>query len=182
MAIDHRKEFSRLYADCHGPFLRYCSALSFGRMDVEDLVQDVLLSAYKNFGKLQNKNKLQHYLLRAARNRAISLRRWNKKAPGIIDAQAERLLAKGATAETILETQLLYRALDKLPTKQREAIILFEISGFSMREIAEMQHSSVASIKMKVSRGRVKLRDLLTDRESKPSLNQFFLTAQVVLL
>ena len=60
------------YAACHDGFLRYCSALAFERMDVEDLVQDVLLSAFKKFEDLEEPEKLQHYLIRAARNRAVS--------------------------------------------------------------------------------------------------------------
>ncbi|MEM9836534.1 MAG: RNA polymerase sigma factor [Bacteroidota bacterium] len=180
--MDHRKEFSQLYETCHAPFLRYCSALSFGRMDVEDLVQDVLLSAYRNFSKLKNKDKLLHYLLRAARNRAISMRRKQAKAPGTIDAQARNLMAKGANPEMIYDVQLLYKALDRLPAKQREAVILFEITGFSMREIADLQGQSVAAIKMKVSRGRKKLQQLLTDRASTTNLSHFIQTAQLVLL
>ena len=37
------------YEKCHEPFVRYCSALAYGKMDAEDLVQDVLLSAYQRF-------------------------------------------------------------------------------------------------------------------------------------
>lgn len=182
MVEDHRIAFSRLYEKCHEPFLRYCSALSFGRMDVEDLVQDVLLSAYKNFAKLDDPDKLLHYLIRAARNRAISLRRWKARSPGVIDEQARRLVAGGTSPEMAMDVQLLYRALDKLPTKQREAIILFEISGFSMREIAAIQGSSEAAAKMKVSRGRKALKKLLSDRVSQAGLTPFFRTAQIVLL
>ena len=51
MADSKQQAFLQAYQACHDPFVRYCSALAYGRMDAEDLVQDVLLSAYKHFEK-----------------------------------------------------------------------------------------------------------------------------------
>lgn len=184
MVIDHRKEFSRRYAECHDAFLRYCSALSFGRMDVEDLVQDVLLSAYKHYGRLENKDKLLHYLLRAARNRAISLRKRKQLQPAIIDKQARRLADRGALPDQLADVHILYKALDKLANRQREALILFEITGYSIREIAVLQNRTEAAIKMTLSRGRKKLATLLSDPDAKKSsgLSTYFQTASMLLL
>ena len=64
------------------------------------------------------------------------------------------LVHKGISPELILDIQLLYKMLDKLPEKQRNAMILFEISGFTMKEIAEIQLSTVGAINTKISRGR----------------------------
>ncbi len=50
-----------------------------------------------------------------------------------------------------------------LPTSQRDAIVLYEISGFSMKEIAEMQNSTEGAVKTKVSRGRDRLREMLSE-------------------
>lgn len=185
MAMDHRKEFTKRYAECHEAFLRYCSALSFGRMDVEDLVQDVLLSAYQNYQQLADKDKLLHYLLRAARNRAISLRKRQRRMPGIIDTQAKRLAARGASPEQLADVHLLYRALDKLPNRQREALILFELTGYSIREIAKLQGRTQAGVKMGLSRGRKQLAKLLTDPQAPvadKSLSSYFQTASILLL
>ena len=48
------------YEKCHEPFVRYCSALAYGKMDADDLVQDVLLSAYQRFERIEKKNELLH--------------------------------------------------------------------------------------------------------------------------
>lgn len=69
MADSKQLAFLEAYESCHEPFLRYCSALVYGKMDVEDLVQDVLLSAYQHFDKIEKKHQLLHYLIRAARNK-----------------------------------------------------------------------------------------------------------------
>ena len=155
-----QKTFLKAYELCHEPFLRYCSALAFGKMDTEDLVQDVLLSAYHHFEKIENKDQLLHYLIRAARNKHIS--KWRKKKPieSLTEIHANRLVAQRVSPETILDIQLLYRLLDKLPQSQKEALILYEISGFKMKEIAEIQGGKESAIKTKISRGRKKLKEL----------------------
>ena len=80
------------YAKCHEPFVRYCSALAYGKMDAQDLVQDVLLSAFHKFDAIQKKDELLHYLVRAARFRAISLWRIRRRNEAICD-QADRAFA-----------------------------------------------------------------------------------------
>lgn len=149
------------YSGCHEPFLRYCSALSYNKMDTEDLVQDVLLSAFHRFDKIKKKEELLHYLVRAARNRSISIWRKSRRKTELLEAHQERLLANGATPDVLTEIQLLYAALEKLPINQRDALILYEISGFSMKEIADIQNSNANAVKTLVSRGRTKLREIL---------------------
>jgi RNA polymerase sigma-70 factor, ECF subfamily len=50
------------------------------------------------------------------------------------------------------------RALEALPAEQREAVVLFEIDGHSIEEIAAMQRSTVSAVKTRLSRGRARLR------------------------
>lgn len=164
---DPRTAFMEAYAPCHGPFVRYCSALAYGRMDVQDLMQDVLLSAYSHFAEIRQQDDLLHYLVRAARNRSISLWRSKRENVSLTEAHARRLQAKGATQEQIADAGILYRAMGKLPTLQREALVLFEVSGLSMAEIAAIQHTSEGTAKTRVSRARTALRNRLQGR-AKP--------------
>ena len=153
----------KAYEACHEPFMRYCTALAYSKMDAEDLVQDVLMSAFKHFDNIEKKGKLLHYLTRAAKNRSVSVWRKRKNEAELTEKHNARMMAQGVSADRLLDVQMLYKALDMLPTAQKEAIILFEISGFSMKEIAEMQNSTEGAVKTKVSRGRVKLRELLSE-------------------
>ncbi|MEO1449033.1 MAG: RNA polymerase sigma factor [Bacteroidota bacterium] len=175
-----QEQFMQAYQSCHARFVRYCTALAFGKMDTEDLVQDVLLSAYQHFEGIQDKEQLIHYLIRAARNRSIS--RWRRSAfqADLLTAHTEKLRAQGLSPEVSLDIQLLYRTLDKLPRKQREALMLFEISGFSMKEIAEIQQSTEGAIKTKISRGRKRLRELMDD--GPRPVAELFKTVQSVML
>ncbi|MBS1546947.1 MAG: RNA polymerase sigma factor [Bacteroidetes bacterium] len=164
---DPRTAFMDAYAPCHAAFVRYCSALAYGRMDVQDLMQDVLLSAYSHFAQVRQKEELLHYLVRAARNRSISLWRSRRAKEPLAEAHANRLRAKGATPEQIADAGILYRAMGKLPALQREALVLFEVSGLSMAEVAAIQHTSEGTVKTRVSRARAALRNRLQGR-AKP--------------
>ena len=152
------------YQRCHSSFTRYCSAIAHARMDAEDLMQDVLLSAFHHFDRIERPDQLLHYLLRAARNRASSAWRKRERTADVEERQMARLHAQGVSAETLLDVQLLYRALDKLPADQREALLLFEVTGLPMAEIAVVQNSSEVAVKTRVSRARSALRGFLSDR------------------
>lgn len=161
--------FMQAYAKCHEPFVRYCSALAYGKMAADDLVQDVLLSAYHKFDAIEKKDELLHYLVRAARNRAISIWRVRRRNEAICEKQAARLMERGATAEMLVDVGIVYGALDRLPNDQREALVLFEISGLSMAEIADIQNCSEGSVKTRVSRARAKVRKLLEGKAASGS-------------
>lgn len=156
--------FLKAYEPCHDRFIRYCSALTFAKMDTEDLVQDVLLSAYEHFDKIKRKDQLLHYLIRAARNRSISRWRRSKTKTELLEQHAHKLIARGTPPEQLVDIQILYRQLNRLPEKQRDAIMLFEISGFSIKEIAKIQNSSENAVKTRLSRGRKKLRRTMEER------------------
>ena len=164
MSNDKQITFMEAYQKCHEPFVRYCSALAYGKMDAEDLVQDVLLSAYQRFERIEKKDELLHYLVRAARYRAISVWRVRRRSTAIVEKQVERLKARGATSEVLTDVKIVYDAMQRLPAAQRDALVLFEVSGLSMAEIAVIQNCAEGSVKTRVSRGRAKVRALLEGR------------------
>ncbi len=157
-----QKEFIEAYNKCHDEFIRYCSVLTYGRMDTEDLVQEVLLSAYQNFNNIEV-DKFLHYLIRAAKNISIDKRRKLQHRLNFVQRHNQRLKDKGILPEILTDITFLYEALAKLPESQREALVLFEVSGFSMKEIAKIQNSEEGAIRTKICRGREKLRKLLLE-------------------
>jgi len=177
-----KQDFMTAYRACHDPFVRYCSALAYGCVDTEDLVQDVLLSAFTHWEKIRNKGQLLHYLIRSARNRAISLRRKHRHQVDLADRQAAGLQAKGLAPDMILDIQLLYWAINQLPAAQKEALVLFEISGFSIKEIMDIQQSSNSAVKTRLSRARKNLRKYLEEKPTNHSIIALLTTAKTMLL
>ncbi|MEL6538347.1 MAG: sigma-70 region 4 domain-containing protein, partial [Bacteroidota bacterium] len=71
-------------------------------------------------------------------------------------------------ADTLVDVHLLHQAMDQLPEDQKDAVILFEVMGFSIKEIAEVQENTIGAVKTKISRARKRLRSLLTDPRTGP--------------
>ena len=71
-------------------------------------------------------------------------------------------------ADSDTEIFFLHQILAKLPDEQQESIILFEISGFSIKEIAALHGVTESAVKKRLERGRKKLAHLL--RNEKVSL------------
>ena len=73
-------------------------------------------------------------------------------------------LASDASADSSFEHQTLYLALRTLPPKERSAITLFYLNGYSIREIAAITENSEDAVKKQLSRGRDKLKERLNDK------------------
>lgn len=157
MQSSKQKEFMSLYEPIHENFVRFCSARSYGIMETEDLVQESLAAAFHKFDKIKEKKAFLSYLMRTASNLLVSqLRR--KKFKGDYKEEAfEQLKSLTQDPSLALDIDYLYTQMKKLPKTTYEALILFEISGFAIKEIAEIQESSVSAVKVRLHRGREKL-------------------------
>lgn len=159
MSTKKKKLFMQLYDPVHAQFERFCKARSYGEMDFKDLMQETIVIAFEKLEKLQSHEAFLHFLfgisVRVLSNahRKIKEERW--------DDQLEKQDTGSNAAEKQLEIEELYKVLSQLPTAQCEALILFEISGFSIKEIAAIQEASEDAIKKRLSRGRQELAALM---------------------
>lgn len=166
------QEFLEWYRPLHEGFTRFCSSQAFGIMDAEDLVQESLLATLQSFHKIKNKELLLSYLFSVASNIVKNKKRRLKFSASWDEQIMEKLESRVDDPETALDIHYLYKAIEQLPANQREAIVLFEISGFSVKEIAKIQQSSTEAVKTRLSRSRKKLKEMLSDQESKLTLSQ----------
>lgn len=158
MTEDRRIIFMSLYEPVHARFERFCQARAYGQTDWKDLMQDTVVVAFNRLNELKNPDAFLSFLCGIA-IRLLSNSNRKKKEDYL--AACEGILnhapADCNDAEALMNRDLLYAALGKLPEAQREAIILFELSGFSIREIAEMQSSGESAVKQRLLRGRQQL-------------------------
>ncbi len=168
-----QKEFLAWYKDFHEPFVRYCSGLAFGIISAEDLVQDTVLQTLQQYDKIRNKDKLASYMFGIVHNIVRNKRR-RLKFRGDWDKELTRQLeAKAPSPEVATDIHFLMKAMDQLTLNQKSTLILFEISGYRIKEIAELQGESESAIKTQLHRSRKKLKSLLSEEENtKVSLQQ----------
>lgn len=152
-----------MYTPCHQAFLRYCRGLTGDRNDALDLAGETVLIVFENLERLRKKDSFKAYLFSVARR--LRLQHYRRiRFRGVYDEKMAELLSdQSSLPDTNHDVMLLNDLLNKLPDKQREAIVLFELSGFSLEEIRELQGGTLSGVKMRLSRGRNQLRQWLED-------------------
>ncbi len=126
--------------------------------DADDLAQDALVKAYLSCAGYQDMGKFRSWLFRIAYNTFLNHKASLRTTDSIDEA---RLLVSNTSADSSFEHQSLYLALRTLPPKERSAITLFYLNGYSIREIATITATSEDAVKKQLSRGRDKLKEKL---------------------
>jgi len=153
-----------LLGPIHARLAGMARRLAGSRTDGDDLFQEAVLRALRALPSLRDPSRFAPWfgaiVLSVHRNRA---RRsfWKRFLP--LDAErptwSEPIGANGSLWQVEREqAERMSRALARLPAVQREAVVLFEIEGFGIEEIAAMQHVSVSAVKSRLARGRTRLR------------------------
>lgn len=156
-------EFIKWYEPLHERFVRYCSSRAFALMETEDLVQESILQTLQAFYRLEDKQKLLGYMIGVANNLVRQAKRRLKFKGEWDEKVLEKLEGRTLDPAVALDVHYLLKAIQQLPEKQREALILFEVSGFSIQEIGTIQGDSEGAIKTRLSRSRKQLRKQLDD-------------------
>ncbi len=171
-AASHQ-DFLQWYEPIHAAFVRYCSSRTYGWMDTEDLVQETVLATLEAFYRIDKKEKLLSYMIGVANNKLKNKWRRSKFQAAWQEDILEKMESRIGDPELALDIRELHRGIDQLPEKQKEALLLFEISGFSIRELAAIQDSSESAVKTRLSRARQALKALLNENNKASSKRSF---------
>lgn len=137
-----------------------------GREDVEDLVQDILLSLHAAGATYDRRRPFTPWLLAIVRHRlADGARRYASGKAHEVEADDERVtFPHTATKSRTIpshDTLVLRQAMDALPRGQREAIELIKLQGLSLKEAAAATGSTVGALKVATHRALAALRIML---------------------
>jgi len=142
--------------------VNYCRALCAGWSpdDAEDVLQQALLNGLEGFDSLNDTGKFRSWFFKIiTRTFYSSVRRhfWKKFIPmDKIQSDIPEIYPRSELNEDRL---IISSALSRLNSKERTAILLYEIAGFSIEEIRQIQNEKSASaVKSRLSRTRKKLR------------------------
>ena len=151
-----REQFIDMIKTEQEPLRRFLLALCCGnRDDADDIAQDALVKAYLSLSKYEGTT----WLYRIAYNLFADMARCRR------DMQPIDILGKQEdftfAADRDFRYQSLYLALEQLPPKERTAILLFYLKGYSIKEISDIVDATEDAVKKQLSRGRDKLKTLL---------------------
>lgn len=132
-----------------------CSIL--GRSDeAQDMMQDVAERILRRQESLEDVRNIDSFLARAVRNACIDrIRRRKETTPKIPDVPDEK------NPDRWNDRQIVHRALSKLPERQRLAVHLKDIEGYSNKELADILETDETNVRTILSRGRKALREII---------------------
>jgi len=142
------------------------------RDQASDCVQEAFFSAYRNLTGFRG-GSVKSWLYRIAINAAMDIQRARKRRPvqpypELDDESWQPPAGKEAdpltTALTTERHRVLNAALATITDDQRAAIVLFDVEGYDYGEIATLTGVSLGTVKSRIHRGRLALRDRLADR------------------
>jgi RNA polymerase sigma-70 factor (ECF subfamily) len=163
-----QERFMQVYAPVHDRLQRYCKTRTYGKFHIEDLMQDTLLIAFDKFESLKSKDAFLHFLFGTAAR--LLANHQKKKKPEYVDNFSDKfeyIKSNEIDIEKQLEIDFLYEQLEKLDSVTRECIILFEVSGFSIKEIMVILNLGESAVKQRLSRGRKQLIVQMNSLEEK---------------
>jgi RNA polymerase sigma-70 factor (ECF subfamily) len=158
-----RERFLALVADIRPDLHRYCARMTGSVSAGEDIVQDTLAYAYYALGEVYELPPLRSWLFQIAHRRSIDYlrrhdRRMNQPLEVVLNTAAddaddpEGSLAREEALRAAISTFL------ELAPSQRSCVILKDVLGHSVDEIASLLELTVPAVKAALHRGRARLR------------------------
>jgi len=152
-----RDRFLELVAELRPELHRYCARLVGSAIDGEDVLQETLAKAFYALGVEAELPPPRPWLLRIAHNTAIDfLRRYERRFVAPMAEPPEPQSVAETVAPDVVRASL--SSFVALPVLSRSAVILKDVLGCSLEEIAETIGTTVPAVKSALSRGRATLR------------------------
>ena len=121
-------------------------------MDAEDVLQDVFVKLQNKLSSFNGDSSIKTFLYRMVINQSID----HIRRHGSQTSRAEKSMLDIRPAMND-DSLLLYSMLETITVEQRSAILLYEICGFTQKEVASILNVTHGTIKSRISRGITKM-------------------------
>ncbi|MBQ8474095.1 MAG: RNA polymerase sigma factor [Clostridia bacterium] len=160
MSIIQKKknDFNEVYDSYADMLFRLSLSYVRYREDAEDIVQEVFVSYITNSPPFFDEGHRQAWLIKVTMNKCRDLARHKSIRQHL---SYDEIGDVASDDEVYGEGAELFAALEALQEQYRVAVMLHYFEGFSVEEIAKILSISVSGVKMRLSRGRRMLKELL---------------------
>jgi RNA polymerase sigma-70 factor, ECF subfamily len=144
------------------PSLRaFARGLCRNRDLADDLAQEAMARAWAARDNYTPGTNFRAWMFMILRNQFYTTMRKNSRIAAWDPEAAERLLVTPATQHVRIDLQDLERAMAKLPTEQREMLLLVVANGLSYEEAAEITGCALGTVKSRIARARTSLTQMM---------------------
>ncbi len=156
---------------------RYALGMTRDADLADDLVHDVVVRAIERQDQYRGDAPLRHWLMRMMHNHTIDKARKSQRELLVEEVEerwrddhytveAEAVIARAATRDELRD------ALARVPFPARAAVLLHDVEGYRVREIADLLEVSLPAAKQRLRRGRMALVSALADGETRHTLTK----------
>jgi len=138
------------------------------REDAQDAAQEVFLRAYKYLHRLDLQKPMEPWLMRMTVNVCKNIsRKRQRRLNTFSESETPEAFPADKSCDPYTEIlegqerQMLWKALNSLPERERIAVTLRDIEGLSTAEVAAILESSESTVRSQVSRARVRMKDAI---------------------
>ncbi|WP_406683091.1 RNA polymerase sigma factor [Seonamhaeicola sp. MEBiC1930] len=155
----------------------FATCISFipNKEDAEDIAQDVFVEVYNSINKFKGESKLSTWIYRITTNKCLEFirKRNTKKRFAFLQSISGNELPldktkyfteinhPGIVLENKEKSEVLFKAINKLPENQRVMFTLSKVDGLSYKEIAEITGKSLSSVESVLFRSKKSLQNIL---------------------
>ena len=156
----------------------YAVVLTRNHAEAEDLVQETYVRAMQAMGRLRPESNVKGWLFTILRNLWLNQLRRVRNGPQMIEMEAEDSVANKIVEPSRnshdlyvsnVEAEQVRAAIQELPAKFREIILLREYEDLSYQEIARVLNCPVGTVMSRLGRARAMLRIVLVATLAKPA-------------
>lgn len=167
-----REKFGEIIERYQGKLFGYIKNLiNQNNMEVEDVVEDSLISAYENLNGFDITKKFSSWIYRIAHNKAIDyFKKKRIKSENledrneILDSRNEKLIEE---LEIENERKMtVNKAVESLKLKYKEVVLLYYFEEKNYEEISDILHISVGNVGVLLYRAKEKLKKILLIKET----------------
>jgi RNA polymerase sigma-70 factor, ECF subfamily len=172
VAMTH--DFEAIYRDHVQRVARWAGWLLRSPADVEDVVQDVFVTAHRLLPGFRGEAQISTWLFRLTANavrhheRRARRRRWLRLGASMLATGEPEPPTPDQLLESTRDLRALRDALDSLPDKYRTVLILARLEGLPGEQIAEITETKVATVWVRLHRARAALAERFAKRREQP--------------
>ncbi|MGN0459473.1 MAG: RNA polymerase sigma factor [Ruminococcus sp.] len=144
-----KEKFTRLVLECEETLYKVSMSMLRNEKDCEDAVQTAILTSYEKLNTLKNEEYFKTWIVRILINTCNKQLNSRRKIVDIRDYQN-----KAATSNFSPEELEVRLAVEKLPLKIRQVVVLYYTEGFSVKDIKDILKIPEGTVKSRLSKGR----------------------------
>lgn len=158
----NKQDFEKLVVWSQESLRRFLVAHCCGDIQLaDDIAQEAYLKAFLSIQQLKDPSKFKKWLYRIAYTTFLNHHRSNVRLSSLSEVT---LSPSSLKTDSQFEYQDLHSALSCLSPETRNTILLFYMEGYSTSEIANIMELKEGTVRQHLSRGRKRLKDLLSSK------------------